>query len=216
MLDKPQAIELIRHVQHIVQAAKAGRIAPAAVARLCDFWPLASDSFRSASPINGREKVGMVMNHNPQSNPPAERPRIVDAVFFAAVLLMCLPGGRISIESTRSNGKLYYYLRYEHPTDLSEDMRIRLNRVIIDAPADSAVAFVGDHHDYSLTNLRLRAPIPSMQDPKLGRTAAIKLARSLYEASPPSGLSYLSADGYEALLTEVLEVATSYHGNREG
>lgn len=216
MLDRPKAIELVRHVQRIVQVAKTDRLTHADIQRLCTFWPLASGSFLDAAPYRDEEAVAVLMNHNPQSNPPAENPRIVDALFFAAILLMCLTGGRLSIESTRSNGKLYYYLRYEHPTALSEDMRIRLNRVLIDAPEDRAVAFIGDHHDYRLANLRLRTPIPNMQEPKLGRNAAVKLARKLYEENPPAELSYLSADGYEALLREVLEAATEYHGRREG
>lgn len=216
MLDRPQAIELVRHVHHILQAARDGRLTDTDVQRLCTFWPLASGSFLSAEHLPGEQAVAMMMNHNPQSNPPAENPRIVDTLFFAAILLMCLTGGRLSIESTRSNGKLYYYLRYEHPTELSEDMRIRLNRVVIDAPDDRAVAFIGDHHDYRLANLRLRAPIPNMQEPKLGRVAAIKLARKLYEENPPAELSYLSPDGYEALLQEVLQTATEYHGKLEG
>jgi hypothetical protein len=46
-----------------------------------------------------------------------------------------------------------------------------------------------------------------MHEPKLGRDAAIKIACALYEANPPAGLAYLTADAYEAMLRNVFATA---------
>ncbi len=215
MLDKPQSIELVRHIQRMLHAAKTGHIDHDAAIHLCDFAPLAGESITRARWREDENAIGVMVKHEPLSNPPVENDRLIDPLFFAAVLLMCLAGGNIIVESTRANGKLYYYLRYEHPHDKSEDKRIYLIRVIADAPPNQAVRFIGDYHSLCLRNLALGAPAPRMKDPKLGRADAIKLARELYEANHPAGLEYLSPEGFEAFLTEVLTTATAYHGPRD-
>lgn len=113
---------------------------------------------------------------------------------FACVLLMCLAGGRLVNVPTPVGEKTYAYLRYEHPTDMASGQRVRLGRIIIDAPPDKAVGFAGRgaFRDYRRSNLKLRKPIKSMKDPELGREEAIKLARALYEVNPIAGLTYLS------------------------
>lgn len=215
MLDKPQSIELIRHIQSMLHAAKTGLIPDALAIRLCEFAPLAGDSIARAQWREAQNAIGVMVKHAPLSNPRVENDRFIDVLFFAAVLLMCLVGGNIIVESTRANGKLYYYLRYEHPHDKSEDKRIYLIRVIADAPQDQAVRFIGDYHSLCLRNLALGAPAPRMKDPKLGRADAIKLARELYEANHPAGLEYLSSEAFEVFLTEVLTTATAYHGPQD-
>jgi hypothetical protein len=213
MLDRIQPVEFIRHIQHLLNSAKADRFAAADAIRLCEFAvPLCGDSLTSARWCADEKMVAFKVNHHP----PLRQDRTCDLLEFTGTLLLCLGGGRLVNVTTPSGGKVYAYLRYEHPSDKTEDKRIRLNRIILDAPEDKAVGFVvrKAFRDYRRSNLKLRKPIKGMEDPKLGREAAIILARALYEASPPEGLSHvLSADAYEALLRETFNAADRCHGD---
>jgi hypothetical protein len=92
---------------------------------------------------------------------------------------------------------------------MASGQRVRLGRIIIDAPPDKAVGFAGRgaFRDYRRSNLKLRKPIKSMKDPELGREEAIKLARALYEVNPIAGLTYLTGDAYEVMLRDVFAAA---------
>ncbi|MGB8321722.1 MAG: hypothetical protein WCE52_02050 [Candidatus Acidiferrum sp.] len=125
MLDNTLPIALVRHIEHLLNSAEAG-LTDADAIRLCDLAEsLCGDSIVSARWREDHNAVGVMVKHTPESNPPIENDRFIDILFFAAVCLMCLAGGRVSIEAVRPSrgGKLYYYLRYEHPYDKSEDMR---------------------------------------------------------------------------------------------
>jgi hypothetical protein len=203
------AIELVRHILHLLHSARAGRLSEHDSRTLCEIVStLGGHTIIEPRPITADEVA-----FRPLHNPPLRGDRCLNTLDFAALSLMSVAGARIVADTTTSEGKLYSYLRYEHPTDISDDMRIRVNRIIINAPPEQAVGFVDRKafRNYCRDNLKLRKPIAGMQDPKLGREAAIKLARSLYEATSPASLSYLSAEGYEALLREVFATADHYH-----
>lgn len=200
-----QPIDLIRHVKRMLSDATAGRLPESDAIKLCEFAaPFCGESFTEVRWLNGA--VGMMLKH-----PAATGFRNVRALDFAAVTLMCLPGG--CINHVPSGNAPYSYLRYEHPDDISPGKRVRLNRIITNAPGDRSVAFVKGYHDYFRENFKMTRPRVSEEaDPELGRDEAIALARKLYEANPQPTLAYLSADGFEALLREVFAVADVVHG----
>lgn len=163
--------------------------------------------------LEPRGRGANVIAFRPLHNPPLREDRLMNTLDFAALALMCVAGARVVADTTTSGRKLYSYLRYEHPTDFSDDMRVRINRIIIDAPPEQAVGFVNRkaYRNYYRDNLKLRKPIAAMQEPKCGRETAIVLARSLYEANTPESLSYLSANGYETLLRDLFAAADHHH-----
>lgn len=202
--------ELIRHAHDLIACVEAGSpIIVAHIDRLCAFAvPLCGESILSAH--RHGHYIGMMV----KACPPLREERYVDTLDFAGILLLCLSGGIINNEPTTQRGKRYSYLRYAHPRDISEDMRIRLNRIIANAPEDQAVGFAkrSAFRSYCRSNLKLRAPIAGMKDPKLSRVEAVKLARSLFETSTLSDLTHLNAAEYEALLTNMFAAADRYHG----
>jgi len=206
-------VEFIRHIQRLLSSAKADRITDADAIRLCEFAVLlCGDSFTSARWCIDEKMVAFKVRHHA----PLVKDRTCDLLEFAGTLLLCLAGGRLVNVTTSSGGKVYAYLRYEHPSDKTEDQRVRLNRILLDAPQDMAVGFVTRKafRDYRRSNLNLRKPIKGMEEPKLGREAAIILARTLYEANHREGLSHvLSADAYETLLRETFNAADRCHGD---
>jgi hypothetical protein len=203
------AIELVRHIQHLLHSARAGRLSEHETRTLCEIVSTLSGH----TILEPHSLTADVVAFRPLHNPPLRGDRCLNTLDFAALLMMSVAGAYIVEDTATSGGKKYSYLRYEHPTDMSDDMRIRVNRIVINAPPEQAVGFVDRtaFRNYCRDNLKLRKPITGMQDPKLGRDAAIKLARALYAAAPPQSLSYLSAEGYEASLREVFTTADHYH-----
>lgn len=213
MLDRRITLaDLIRHCEHLIACVEAGSaIQPVDIEKLCALAPLAGDSllraeFRECYPSS----IAMMV----RASPPLREVRLLDVLDFAGVQLLCATGAIINNEPTTANGKRYSYLRIEHSSDASPDKRIRLNRIIANAPEDKAVGFgrSGDFRSYCRQNLKLRAPIRSMKEPKLGRSAAIQLARVLYDTSMMYETWQVSSDAYAALIARMFAAADRYHG----
>lgn len=202
-------IELVRLSQAFTHRVTTGSLSDDDTRRLCE---LVSAIFGEML-LEPRVYSANVIGFRPLHNPPLRTDRTMNTLDFAALSLMCVAGARVVEDTTTTDGKLYSYLRYEHPNNLSDDMRIRVNRIILNAPPEQAVGFVNRkaYRNYCRDNLKLRKPISGMQEPKCGRETAIKLALSLYEDNTPDSLSYLSAHGYELMLRDLFAAADRYH-----
>lgn len=60
-------------------------------------WCCCGDDPLRLSSARRSERSWVMVRHEPASNPPMENERFVDAL-FAALLLMCLAGGRVNVE----------------------------------------------------------------------------------------------------------------------
>lgn len=205
-------IDLLRLSQNFTYRIATGSLSDGDAWRLCE---VVSAVFGEML-LEPRVYSANVIGFRPLHNPPLRADRTMNTLDFAALSLMCVAGARVVEDTTTSGGKVYSYLRYEHPNDFSDDMRIRVSRIILNAPPEQAVGFVNRpaYRNYCRDNLKLRKPISGMQEPKCGRETAIKLALSLYDAYTPNSLSYLSAQGYEAMLRNLFAAADRYHAEK--
>lgn len=170
---------LIRHVQAMIQESHGGIVPTKCSRRLCELASsVCNDSFSEVAWLADAGVVGMMVRH-----PALTQYRTIEAMYFAGVALMCLVGGRINNVPTNPGNKTYSYLRLEHPDDISKRKRVRLNRIVTDAPRDRDVKFVGDHHSYCTGNLiftKARSRDAGVEDDAgLGREDAIQLIKGL-------------------------------------
>ncbi len=86
------ARELVSHIRRLVQLET---IFERDAQTLCGFVVLCPESIVRAKACEDGAAIGFMVKHEPTSNPPIANMRLLDTLGFAAVLLLCLPGGRI-------------------------------------------------------------------------------------------------------------------------
>jgi len=163
-------------------------------------------SFIRAEPRSDGRVIAAWISHKPKKHPPVENPRLFDLLYFAAMLLMELAGGRFRFDSDLIGGKLYFWLRYEAPGDKRTGRRINIARIIKNTEAGKETPFAKDHYSYCWSDLDTASASHRPRHAKFGRPDSIVLARGLYEMSQPSALG-LSTDAFEELLNDVFRVA---------
>ncbi len=212
MLDRPQAIGLIRHARRMVNAAKSGVITGEDLRRLNDFAPLAGKSIIQARWMHDVKAVAVKVKHNPTQNIPIKNARFVEALDFLWLLQWGMLGGGLCIEPRLSGEGWLYYLRLTGASTLSGE-RVYLHRVIANAPQGSAVRQIGDFHSFKRDDLLIDPGKNTPREPEFGRDQVIQLMGDLFVANTPAGLDYLSREGFEAQLAEIFATADEYHGS---
>lgn len=203
---------------HLCERAEEGdRVGYEEAAReLPRYIHLATNSIVSArcfADISSGLGIAVEFKHRPTKNQPARNPRLLNPLFFAAVLLMAYAGLRVRFLPTKgTQGKALLFLRLEVPNSRAPGRRIYLSRVIRDTPKDRRTPFAKDHHDYRYESLAFESPDARLPPPDLGRAEAVALAVELYASNERHLNRGFLPDFFEGLLRGVLETATRFHG----
>lgn len=158
------------------------------------------------------------IEHNPIKHKPAENPRIFDALFFAAFLLIerCGVTTCFHVRDKEVDGKDRYYLRLRpSQRDRKSVPQPYVARVVCDALSDRDARQEGDHHSYLYRDLMQLASKGRLPSGKNGRAEAIEESRKGFERKYPNGLEGVTADQIAAVLARLLETATEYHSKEE-
>lgn len=212
----PTLAGLIARIMVMLDCAKAGdkKSVNAITETLCAEYIRKGSTIKSARLRKAKDGkttcIGITLEHNPRKNPPATSERLLDPMFFAAVLLLDFVGVRFQYNPITRHDKTYYYIRAGHPSRRHGIQRVYLSRIIYNAPNDTRVPFLDDHHSYLLRDLMAWKPDGSLPRPELGREDIVALARGMHETRLLS-TDTVTPDEYDEVLRETLRVATEFH-----
>lgn len=182
--------------------------------RLCDhIGRVRGTRSRLPTPIDDGLAVKTIVKHEPSVHPPTTQPREFDTLFFAALFLMEIAGLRLTFqwrEDPEKRGR--YYLRGVLSTKAG--MRVYVTRIILNAEPRHRTQFNEDHHSYRLRDLIQRNGGGMLPDGKLGRQAAIDRCSESYAVNCPEHHVDLPPDAYRKLISDLLTIATAFHGEQ--
>jgi hypothetical protein len=217
----PAIVEVIRQMVELgkrndrASRACLGLLAESLCANL---EQMTGSRYRIPKAIDDGMAISTIVQHKPKPpHPPTTRPREFDTLFFAALILMEVAGLRVTFQwrkdpaSPRTQERGRYYLRGKLLSGAA-GMRMYVTRTILNAEPGHRTQFNEDHHSYRLRDLIQRNGGGLLPDGKLGRQAAIDRCSENYAANHTEHHAELPPDEYRKLLTDLLAVATIFHG----
>ncbi|QND71271.1 hypothetical protein [Tardiphaga robiniae] len=208
------ATVLFHHIIRIQATTTHSRPTRSDIKELCCLaLKVCPDSLLSAAPSRNGSCVAFKVRHGKHGKSQHRHARLIGTLDFCWLVLMLIAGCRLV--SVPAGVPPFSYLRVEHPENMSPNMRIRLGRIIMDAPANQQVAFKGRGTFRSLlrSNQMLRAPSrKSDAKPKLGRAEALELSRQLYAGGERPPIEDVHAGDFVAAVRNMLAVADRFDG----